>query len=87
MRLSLLGLLLAGCSLGGESYHFISSVPVVDVADFSIWQTRGLTVGRAAQRYCLAGSARERAWMREAIQYNSWPAQVVILCHPQEDAR
>lgn len=54
--------------------------PALDVADFTLWQSRGATVGKMAQRYCVAGSERQRAWMREAMMLQSYPATVTITC-------
>lgn len=80
MRTVALGLLLSGCAaFGGSEAPRLTT----EVVDFTIWQTRGATVGFAAQRYCVAGSERERAWMREAVALRSYPAVVIILCRPE----
>lgn len=79
--LVLLALLLSACAASGElARASIDSTRALDVATFAVWQTRGADVGRAAQRYCYAASARERAWMRDALALASAPAVVTITC-------
>lgn len=74
------GILTAGCAPSLNDPARWTPTPVLDVADFSAWTTRGAEVGRAAQRYCVSGSERSRAWMREAIALEAAPAVVVIMC-------
>jgi hypothetical protein len=51
-----------------------------EAAALTVWTKRGFEAAELARLYCLAGSSRERRWMREAFEYHSAPAKVTIEC-------
>lgn len=74
----MLALLLGGCTAWRVAN--LDMTQEREAASMYVWSKRGTDVGDTARLYCLAGSLRERRWMRETLEHHASPAKVTITC-------